>query len=370
MSLGIYIHIPFCRHKCNYCDFNSYAAYSGIYSVYTDALCKEIDTSQVIATEVDTVYFGGGTPTVMPPEYLVGILDTVRSKFTLTEDCEITTECNPAMIDKDGFTQLLKGGFNRISVGVQSADDRLLKKLGRIHSFDDAKRCIKDAKEAGFKNVSTDLMFALPDQSLEDWRDTLLKVTALDAEHISCYSLKVEEGTPFANMKLNIADDEESRRMYDFCVDFLNERGYLRYEVSNFAKSGFESRHNGKYWCCEDFVGFGPGAYSCEGDKRYSNILDTTEYIDRIKRGQAVVSEVIPLENDSKMSEFVFLGLRMDKGIDTDEFEKRFSVSIYDVFADEIEKNLKRGTMIKEGNRLKLAPEFVYVSNAILADFV
>lgn len=370
MPFGIYIHIPFCRHKCKYCDFNSYVAESGLYSVYTDALCKEISATQVTPTKVDSVYFGGGTPTVMPPEYLVRILDTVRSRFALTDDCEITTECNPATIDKDGFLQLLEAGFNRVSVGVQSADDGLLKKLGRIHSFDDAERCIKDAKEAGFKNISADLMFALPDQNLEVWSDTLLKATALDIEHISCYALKIEEGTPFANMKLSLADDEESRKMYDFCVDFLNEKGFLRYEISNFARPGFESRHNIKYWRCEDFAGFGPGAYSCGGDKRYSNILDTTEYIERIKRGQEVVSDTIPLDNDSKMSEFVFLGLRMDKGIDIEEFEKRFSVSIYDIFADEIEKNIKRGTMIKEGSRLKIAPEFVYVSNAILADFV
>lgn len=370
MSLGIYIHIPFCRHKCNYCDFNSYVADSETRSVYVDALCAEIESADAPQSDVDTVYFGGGTPTVLHTEQLVRILDTVRRRFNLTDDCEISTECNPATIDRTGFEMLRKGGFNRISMGMQSANEEQLKILGRIHGFEDCRRCILDARDAGFDNLSLDLMSGIPEQNLDSWLASLKEAVALSPEHISCYALRVEEGTPFADMDLNLADDEQSREMYDRCVEYLKSCGYYRYEISNFAKSGFESRHNMKYWLCEDFVGFGAGAFSCAFDERYSNVTKTADYIKAINSGKTAVDNRIPLSRDDRMSEFVYLGLRMDRGISCLAFKKRFSADIYDIFCDELEKNIKRGTIIRTGDVLRIAPGFVYVSNSILADFV
>lgn len=369
MSLGIYIHIPFCRHKCNYCDFNSYVSGRDVQNEYVKALCREIMDCNTDA-EVDTVYFGGGTPTVLPAEELVLILDAVQKKFKLSENCEISTECNPATINKEGFEILRKGGFNRISMGMQTADDNQLKILGRIHSFEDCRRCVSDCRKAGFENISLDLMSGIPEQNTESWLKSLEAAAELKPQHISCYALRIEEGTPFADMELNIADEDESRKMYDLCVEYLRGKGYDRYEISNFAKKGFESRHNCKYWYYDDFIGFGAGAYSCVEGERLSNVLKTAEYIRRINGGESAVEERIPLNTEDKMSEFVFLGLRMDKGISIKEFEKRFSADIFDVFGEEINKNIKRKTMMQTGDILKISPEFVYVSNTILADFV
>ncbi len=370
MSLGIYIHIPFCAAKCNYCDFNSRVAPDSLKAEYIDALCKEIDAFAEGEDIVDTIYFGGGTPTILEPEQLIRVLDTLRRRFSVDENCEITTECNPATMGYDGFAALNGAGFNRVSIGVQSADDEQLKALGRIHNFGDAKKCVADAKRAGFENVSLDLMFGIPNQDLKSWGKTLSSVIELKPEHISCYALKIEDGTPFASMKLDIADDEQSREMYEKCVGFLRERGYSRYEISNFARSGFESQHNCKYWKCEDFVGFGAGAYSCYMGERYSNIYDVKKYVECVLRGESPIYERITLTKSDMMSEFVFLGLRMEKGISAEEFAERFSVDIFDVFKEQIEKNIKRGTIIQSGNRLKIPPDFIYVSNAILSDFV
>ena len=200
MSLGIYIHIPFCAAKCNYCDFNSRVASDSLKTEYIDALCREIDSYAEGEGVVDTIYFGGGTPTILKPEQLIRILDAVRHRFSIDKDCEITTECNPATIEYDGLTALNGAGFNRISIGVQSADDEQLKILGRIHTFGDAKKCVSNARRAGFENVSLDLMFGIPNQDLKSFIKTLGNAIELNPEHISCYSLKIEEGTPFANM--------------------------------------------------------------------------------------------------------------------------------------------------------------------------
>ncbi len=370
MSLGIYIHIPFCAAKCNYCDFNSRVAPDSLKTEYIDALCKEIESFAEGVDTVDTIYFGGGTPTILEPEQLIRVLDAVRHRFSVDENCEITTECNPATIGYDGFAALKRAGFNRISVGVQSADDEQLKALGRIHNFGDAKKCVADAKRAGFENVSLDLMFGIPNQVLESWEKTLRSAIELNPQHISCYALKIEDGTPFASMKLDVADDEQSREMYEKCVEILRESGYSRYEISNFARGGFESRHNQKYWKCENFIGFGAGAYSCYMGERYSNIYDVKAYIECALKGECAVADRIVLDKDDMMSEFVFLGLRLDEGISKKEFKERFKADIYDIFKEQIDKNIKRGTIIQNGDRLQISPDFIYVSNAILSDFV
>ncbi len=370
MAIGIYIHIPFCASKCAYCDFNSYVASKELHKEYIDALCVEIKNCDKRGQAVDTVYFGGGTPTILEANQLCRVLDTIKESFALCEDCEITTECNPATMGYDGFCVLKNAGFNRISIGLQSADDEQLKILGRIHTFSDGRECVDSARRAGFDNISLDLMFGIPKQDIESWEKTLRLALGTGVEHMSCYALKIEKGTPFFKMDLELADDDESRDMYDVCTRILEKSGYNRYEISNFAKHGFESRHNKKYWQCNDFIGFGAGAYSCADGERFSNVRSTEKYIRDIQtKGTAVVERIL-LTNEEKMSELVYLGLRMEEGVSRAEFSKRFGACIDDIYKEQIEKNLKRGTLTDDGVCLRIPSQYMYVSNFIMVDFI
>lgn len=369
MAIGIYVHIPFCKQKCLYCDFNSYAGMETKVSAYCDALVKEINLFGG-DKDADTLYFGGGTPTYLPVENLVLILNAIRNKFNVLDDAEITIECNPGTIDKEGLVKLRKAGFNRMSIGLQSADDTLLKNLGRIHSFAEFCECVNSAREAGFENLSFDLMYGLPEQSMDIWKETLDKAIILNPDHISCYGLKVEEGTPFSRMNINLPDEDITCEMYDYLVEYLKKFDYSRYEISNFAKQGRESRHNTRYWLCNDFIGFGAGAYSCVNNKRFSNCLSVNDYCEMIENDKtAVVNEEILTYNDL-MSEFCFLGLRLKEGISEMEFQNRFNRDIQSVFGDVLEKNLKRGTLTYKNNRFLIPDEFIYVSNSIMCDFI
>lgn len=370
-NTGIYIHIPFCKSKCNYCDFNSYAGKNEYIAPYFSVLNKEIEVnSDKIKTGVDTVYIGGGTPTCVDAEYICDMMKKVFSSCNILPDAEITIECNPGTIGYEKLKKLRESGINRLSIGLQSTDNGLLKTLGRIHSYDDFKRCFSDARRAGFENISLDLMYGLPQQSMELWKKTLNEAVQFGCDHISCYSLKVEEGTPFAKMELNLPDDDAVADMYEECVDFLGKNGYARYEISNFTKPGRESKHNLKYWRCEDFIGFGAGAYSCIENERFSNICGICEYINAIEEKDTAVHDRISLAKEDKMSEFVFLGLRCAEGISTEEFEKRFECSIFDIYGKQIEKYIKMGFLIYNKERIYFADTAFFVSNTILAEFV
>ncbi len=366
MALGIYIHIPFCAAKCKYCDFLSFSSScEEEKEAYIQALCEEIRAFDRTDDMVDTIYFGGGTPTVLKAEQLAEILSVVKDKFKIDENCEITTECNPATIDFEGFKTLKKAGFNRISMGLQSANNQELSLLGRIHTFEECEKTFKAAREAGLSNISLDLMFGLPYQTMELWENSLKTVVALSPEHISCYGLKIEEGTPFYEMDFDL-DEDLSRDMYDFGVKYLEDMGYNLYEISNFSKKGFESRHNMKYWKCDDYAGFGLGASSFVNNIRYSDTRDMAVYL----REKDKVDESFSESEFETMSEFVFLGLRMTEGVSKTEFEKRFKKNIYDVFEKALDKNLKRGTIVLKNERYIIPREFLYVSNEILIDFV
>ena len=369
MSIGIYVHIPFCRSKCGYCDFNSLAGMFERQEEYVDCLIREISGTGFYDT-VDTIYIGGGTPTAIRPDLLLRIAEALSEKYAILANAEVTVECNPATIDLGGLKTLRKGGINRISIGLQSADNHLLKQLGRIHTYTEFENCFHMARSAGFENISVDLMFGLPDQTMELWEETLEKVTALQPEHLSCYSLKVEEGTPFYNMDLNLPDDDLNRDMYDRCVTLLTQQGYARYEISNFSRPGMESRHNEKYWQCDDFVGFGSGAYSCRGGYRYANLCGIDPYIMAIKKSGIAPDYAEPLSEFDRMSEFMFLGLRMANGISYQNFKDRFGKDLDEIFGWEICQDIMRGLLLKDGDRLRISPNLLYVSNSILTDFV
>ncbi|MBR5151958.1 MAG: oxygen-independent coproporphyrinogen III oxidase [Clostridia bacterium] len=369
MALGIYIHIPFCKSKCLYCDFNSYANQDGLKDRYVQALCKEIQNFPDDC-EADTLYIGGGTPTILSKEQLEKILIQVKQKFTLTPDCEITVECNPATMGEDGFRHLRQLGVNRLSIGLQSANEKELKALGRIHTLSDFARCFQEAKTVGFDNLSLDLMHGLPNQTMEDWMHTLETAVAFQPAHISCYGLKLEEGTPLFQQNPPMPDEDLAGDFYEACVSFLKQHGYDQYEISNFAKPGMESRHNIKYWRCHEFAGFGAGAYSCLNHQRYSNGRDLSSYCQSIEQDGSAVEERIPLTIDAEMSEFCFLGLRMVEGISYTEFEERFGVSLENVYGETIKKNLRRETLLRLNDRLVIPSKYLYVSNSILVDFV
>lgn len=369
---GLYVHIPFCKSKCRYCDFNSFAGKDECIAPYFHALKKEISywAEAEKGRRFDTVYFGGGTPSYMSPEILESTIAHIKNEMILTEDCEITVECNPATMDNEGFERLKLVGANRISIGLQSTDDSMLKVLGRIHSLEDFERCFLYARGAGFKNISLDLMYGLPGQTMKMWEETLEKAAAYRPEHISAYALKIEEGTPFSKMDLDLPDEDVSADMYQRMVEILEEKGYHRYEISNFAKPGFESRHNQKYWERVDYLGVGAGAYSCFDNKRFSNTREVWEYIFSVlDKGNAVCEEAV-LSEKERMSEFVFLGLRLQKGISLKEFEGRFGVSFSEVFGKAAEKYIDWGFLVKDGDRLFFSPKGFFVSNTILADFV
>ncbi len=364
---GLYIHIPFCKQKCKYCDFNSFSGLEGLFEDYFLCLEKEIEFTAQKGLLFDTVYIGGGTPTAPPNKYLVKLIKSVKN---VTSGCEITVECNPGTVTYSDLVSLKNAGANRLSIGLQSTDNEELKMLGRIHSLKDFEACFCNARRAGFDNISVDIMFGLPNQTLKSFAKTLEKAASCGGEHISCYCLKIEEGTPFAKMDLTLPSDDECADMYDYCVNFLKKHGYERYEISNFAKNGKASRHNTKYWLLEDYIGIGAGAHSLYKGKRFSKIPDVRKYIDEILKGNDAVNELNTIIMQEQMSEFVFLGLRMTDGIDTEKFYKKFGTSIYDIFGSQVEKYLKMGVMEEKDNRIFIKSDFLYVSNNILADFI
>ena len=281
--LGVYIHIPFCASKCGYCDFYSLAGCDKQMPVYHKALIDHIlEASPGIRNyEVDSVYFGGGTPSYYGAERLLELFDILKLNGNVRTDAEVTVECNPDSMDYKELLALREEGVNRLSVGIQAADDSLLKLLSRRHSWAQAQAAYHDARRAGFDNISVDLMYGLPTQTARDWADTLARVCELHPEHISCYALKLEEGTPMYEEYLNspvLPDDDAQADMYSYAAQMLERYGYRQYEVSNFAAPGFESRHNLKYWRLDDYMGFGPGAHSSVGSLRYSFVRDLRQY--------------------------------------------------------------------------------------------
>ena len=344
---------------------------------YVSALTEEIAAygRRNPDTPLSTVYIGGGTPTFIEEELICRIMETVRSSLVLDKEAEVTIECNPGTAGLDKLKALREAGINRLSIGLQSADDRILKALGRIHSYSDFIDCFLSGRKAGFDNISLDLMFGLPGQTEEIWLDTLKKAVELSPEHISAYSLKIEEGTPFYQMnprgELTGPDDDRNRDMYDRAVEFLAAKGYERYEISNFAKPGYKSRHNLLYWKCEDYAGFGAGAYSCIGGRRFSNKRGVKEYIAAVsQRGRADSQAEVSSELDF-MCEFMFLGLRLDEGVSKSEFKDRFGADMEQVFAEPLNKHINMTKTLADcGDRIKIRPEFAYVSNIIMSDFI
>ena len=373
--LDIYIHVPFCRSKCTYCYFYSLTSKDDrLMDDYLDAVCAHIKESGALAPgyQVDTVYFGGGTPSFFGADGMATILTAIRRSFDVYQDAEITFECNPDSVSSRLLRKLRSEGFNRISMGVQSNDDKMLKKLGRPHDYAQVLNAVKKIRRAGYKNLSVDLMYGLPGQTLESWEATLQKVLELAPEHMSCYGLKLEAGTPLYETQEyeNIPDDDTQADMYLAAVEILRRKGYRQYEISNFAKRGLESRHNLKYWTGGEYLGFGPDASSDFAGKRFKIIRDVHGYIDGIFQGNMVLEYVQEIPLRERAGEYLMTRLRTTYGISGPEYEKLFLLPFASLEAY-LENLRQHGQALRaEGGRWRLTAEGFLLSNTILSDLL
>ncbi|MBO5197308.1 MAG: radical SAM family heme chaperone HemW [Lachnospiraceae bacterium] len=424
-DLGIYVHVPFCVRKCLYCDFLSFGGTGReVWERYVDGVCEEIRAwgralgcsleeekrkkeedgkgergsgriREGIRYRVRSVFFGGGTPSLFDGDLLANMMETLREVFEVAEDAEISVECNPGTVSREKFEWYRSCGVNRISFGVQSADDELLRRLGRIHSWGEFLTNFKAAREAGFSNINVDLMSGLPGQSLADWKDTLEKVVALGPEHVSAYSLIIEEGTPFfewygenegsgrpeprekeekngidGDVHPQLPDEDTEREMYEWTGRFLAEKGLDRYEISNYAKPGFACRHNVSYWKRTEYLGIGLGASSLFEGRRWHNTTVLEEYLEnagsleKLRRDEAVLSK------KDAMEEFMFLGLRMCEGVKRTDFEREFGSSMEQIYGEVISRLVTNGLLRETEEGVALTERGIDVSNPVLAEFL
>lgn len=372
--LGLYIHIPFCRQKCVYCDFYSLAGNEIRMDEYTDALCAHLQESapQAAHHTVDTIYFGGGTPSYLGDARLSRILSTILRFYPVSPDAEITLEANPDSAgDPDVLKDLRTAGFNRISLGMQSACAEELAEIGRIHTPEQVKLAVSAARAAGFDNLSLDLIYGLPHQTMDRWHDNLAAAVALNPEHLSCYGLKVEEGTPlFARRETaELPGDEAQADMYLHTVEFLSRNGYAQYEISNFSKPGRESRHNLKYWVLGEYLGFGPGAHSDFDGARFAYTRDLSAYMQGVQNHAPVFSEREEIPASERSAEWLMLNLRTVRGLAPVEFESRFHAS-FSPFLPFLNQCRQAGYAEFEDGRWHLTPQGFLLSNQIIGELL
>ncbi|ELC8343171.1 oxygen-independent coproporphyrinogen III oxidase [Clostridium perfringens] len=374
-KISLYIHIPFCAQKCLYCDFPSFARKDHLRKAYIEALNKEIINLREKHNnlEINTIFIGGGTPSVLESNELECLLKEI-AKLNMAKDIEYSMECNPGNLTEEKLEVMKKYGVNRISMGLQAKQDNLLKGLGRIHNYKTFKENFLLAKKVGFNNINVDLMFGLPNQRLNEWEETLREIISLDPAHISAYSLIIEEGTAFYNLyendKLKLPTEEEERKMYHLAKKILEENGFNQYEISNYAKEGKECRHNLAYWNMDNWIGVGSAAASYINGKRIKNISSVEEYINSINEKGEAVEEIINNSKNDNMEEFMFMGLRKINGIDENEFKKRFSMNINDVYGEILNKYIDEGLLIRDSGRIFLSEKGIEISNIIMADFL
>jgi len=376
-KIGLYIHIPFCRSKCFYCDFNSFPGKEHLIPSYFEALKEEIGQygRSLENCHIGSVFIGGGTPSLVEARWIYELMNVCYHRFNMNEGAEVSIEANPGTLAYEKLMLYKAMGINRLSIGLQAWQDRLLKSLGRIHTIDEFVGNYKLARKAGFRNINVDLIFGLPGQTLNDWTRTVLNTIKLEPEHISCYSLKIEDGTEFAKRletgELAPADDELDRRMYYFAVERLEECGYRHYEISNFAKPGYVCRHNIIYWKAEEYLGVGAGAHSYLNGRRFNNICRVEDYISAVLYGQ-----FSPIENEQlidkgeEMSEFMMLGFRLTDGVSEDEFNDRFGCDAFSIFGRQLEKLLKKQLIEVGGGRIKLSVLGLDMANQVFMEFV
>ena len=374
------MHIPFCVRKCNYCDFLSMSVDESVQKAYVNQLIEEIrmQAKNLNDFQISTIFFGGGTPSLLSGLQISNIMSTIYEGFAVEADAEITIECNPGTVDEDKLVFYKESGINRLSFGLQSTYDDELKLLGRIHTYDDFLKSYQLSRQVGFENINIDIMSSLPHQTLDKWKNTVRRVAMLKPEHISAYSLIIEKGTPFFESygdvegRRNLPDDATDREMYYATKEILSEYELERYEISNYAKKGYECRHNIGYWTGVPYLGVGLGASSYLLDHRYHNITDLNTYIsmDMHKDMGLLYQDILELSQNDKMAEFMFLGLRMMNGVSGHEFMDRFGLNMFNVYDAVIRKNKARGLLKYEPPYISLTDKGIDVSNTVMSDFL
>ena len=386
-DIGLYIHIPFCKSKCYYCDFVSYADMCSLEERYVKCLQKDIEKyaneNNIMAKHglekkyiVKTIYFGGGTPSILDEKYIVDIMNTIRTNFKLADEPEITIEVNPGTITKERLETYYDVGINRLSIGLQAVQDNLLEEIGRIHNYKQFEDAYNLARKVGFSNINVDIMIGLPNQTLNDVKESIKKVIDLKPEHISVYSLILEEGTKLEKLvkenKLEMLSDEVEREMYWYVKKTLEKHKYNQYEISNFAKSGFESKHNLDCWNQKEYIGVGAAASSFLDNNRYSNIPDLEKYILNIENGvenkNLILEEV--LNKESKMNEYMMLGLRKIEGVSISKFEQNFNENPITKYCKELEKLNNEGLIHIIDDRIKLTNKGIDLANLVWEEFI
>ncbi len=379
-KLGLYIHIPFCKKKCLYCDFYSIpAANEQLKKLYLEALMLHMDEHilQLEPYTIDSIYFGGGTPSLLSAEQITMLMKKIKKNFYVSNKCEITLETNPGTVDKAKLSAFRRAGINRLSIGCQSFYDKDLQVCGRVHSAHDNVKVLDEAVKAGFKNINVDIMFGLPNQSLQNVLSSIERAVKLGATHISLYGLKVEEGTPFYTLekqgRLPLPSEDDESDMYYVSCEMLRKYGFKHYEISNFARPGYESVHNLKYWNCDEYIGFGPSAHSFFSGKRFYYKNSTSLYVKNFTEnfdGPGIVDKCIDVQFGTQMAEYVMLRMRLGDGIHCDEFRRRFGRSFESVYLGKMSPYLRSGHIIKTKSGYAFTEHGMYVSNYILARMI
>ncbi|WP_244272705.1 radical SAM family heme chaperone HemW [Natronincola peptidivorans] len=374
--MSIYIHIPFCKKKCYYCDFISYSNKEDKIQEYIDALKKEmlLYKEELSSCEIKSIFIGGGTPSILSEEQVASMMNSLYENYRIAKDAEISMESNPGLLNHDKLKAYFNSGINRLSIGLQASQDHLLNCIGRIHRYDDFLKNLQEARAVGFTNINVDLMFGLPGQTLKDWQDTIEKIVDLEVPHIAAYSLIIEEDTLFysweAEGRIEKAKEEVELQMYHHAIDYLKKKGYQHYEISNFAKTNYQCKHNIVYWKNKPYIGFGAAAHSYFQDERFNNypLLDT--YIESIKNEEKPVENRISLSFREEISETMFLGLRMIEGVSIEEFQKRFKLSPFDIYENKLQKLQERKLVTYDKERIRLTKTGNDLANIVFQEML
>lgn len=374
--LGLYIHIPFCVSKCKYCDFNSYKLNLEKKRKYLKALQKEMEfyREEVVGKNIETIFIGGGTPSILNENEIKFLFDEIKNNFNIKKDAEITMECNPGTLTLEKLKVMKDCGVNRLSIGLQAVQNQHLNYIGRIHTYEEFEKNYKQAKEVGFENINIDLMYALPNQSREDWMESLEKVVKLNPTHISAYSLILEEGTELFNMyerkEFKLLDEDTDIEMYKYTINYLKSNGYDQYEISNYAKKGYECKHNILYWKCKNYVGLGASASGFLNKTRYNNLCDLDEYEEIIYSGKKPLEWEEKLSIKDEIEESIFLGLRMNEGIKFEDFLEKYNFNFKEEYKNEINK-LKNMELIQVNDEfMALTQKGREISNSVFVEFI
>ncbi len=375
-EIGIYVHIPFCKNKCNYCDFVSFTNREEMIGKYIKCLKKEIQSINKNSYKINTIYIGGGTPSFIDSKYIIEILETIRNKFEVEKNAEITIEINPGTANEEKLKKYISIGINRISIGLQSTNNKILKQIGRIHTYEEFLNTYNMARKVGFENINVDLMLALPNQTVEVLEDSVENVIKLNPEHISIYSLILEEGTKMEelvdNKKIQLPSDEIERKMYWSMKNKLEQNGYIHYEISNFSKKGYESKHNINCWNQKEYIGFGLAAHSYINNKRFCNTNNIEYYLKNIENNNIKANiEICEVQNeDEKQKEYMLLGLRKIDGVDVQEFKKKFVNNPIYLYRKELQKLVNENLIEIDLNNIKLTNKGLDLANLVWQQFI